>query len=90
MKKESTSVFSAQVAEAEYQIKRRDTIGFYDCLRPRLKARVKRNGTKDEICSNIDDLAELVQENVDLSAQSSKQKDEINKLEKKVQMLENE
>ena len=60
MKKEMTSVFSAPVAEAEYQIKRRDTIGFYDCLKPRLKVRGKRKRTNNENGSNFDDLAELL------------------------------
>ena len=70
MKKEMKSVFSAQVAEAEYYIKRRDTIGFYDCLRPRLKKIVKRKTIIDDIGSNFDDLAELIQENDDLLAQN--------------------
>ena len=60
MKKEMAFVFNAQVAEAEYQIKRRDKIGFYDCLKPRLEVNVKRK--------KPDDLAELLQENDDLLA----------------------
>ena len=59
------------VEEAEYQIRRKDKLGFYDCLRPRLRVirkRVKRRKT-NEFGEEVDDIANLIEENDDLWAQ---------------------
>ena len=58
------------VEEAEYQIRRKDKLGFYDSLRPRLRVirkRVKRRKT-NEFGEEIDDIANLIEENDDLWA----------------------
>ena len=59
---------SSPVEEAEYQISRRDKIGFYDCLRPRLRVirkRIKKRKT-NEFDQEIDDIAMLIEENDEL------------------------
>ena len=65
------TVVTSPVEEAEYQIRRKDKLGFYDCLRPRLRVirkRVKRRKT-DEFGQEVDDIQNLIEENDDLWAE---------------------
>ena len=65
------TVVTLPVEEAEYQIRRKDKLGFYDCLRPRLRVirkRVKRRKT-NEFGQEIDDIQNLIEENDDLWAE---------------------
>ena len=59
------------VTEAEYQIKRKEVIGFYDCLVPRLKI-IKHPSLKDKEKGNnteeIDYFGDLIVENDSLKA----------------------
>ena len=58
-----TVVYQAPVDEAEYQIRRKDSIGFYDCLKPRLRIQLKRRKKSKEDGPQIDDIAMLIEEN---------------------------
>lgn len=82
-------VYQAPVEEAEYQIRRKDTIGFYDCLKPRLRMVLKRRNKSKEDGTQIDDIAMLIEENDTLWTQHELLKEENHKLKVRVKYLEN-
>ena len=82
-------VYQAPVEEAEYQIRRKDTIGFYDCLKPRLRKVLRRTKKSKKDGPQIDDIAMLIEENDTLWANNELMKEEMHKLKVKVKYLEN-
>ena len=89
LQKEMIVVYQAPVEEAEYQIRRKDSLGFYDCLKPRLRKvlRRKKKSIKDD--PQIDDIAMLIEENDTLWADHQLIKEENHKLKVRVKYLEN-
>ena len=81
------------VTEAEYQIKRKEVIGFYDCLVPRLKI-IKHPSLKDKEKGNnteeIDYFGDLIVENDSLKAKQISLDLDLAFQKSKVQQLVNE
>lgn len=79
LKNEKDFAMREPISEAEYQMKRKVCIGFYDCLMPRLKIKKKpTHKTKSkEDDSDSDYFGDLIVENDQLKAQMEEKEQQI-------------